>query len=344
MFWPIALAILAAAGLLLAWPLLARGSNWKAVGLAVLLVLPLGGALLYREVGTPAALDAGVSDPQSQQDFDALADSLRARLSEREEDLEGWLLLGRSLKSLQRYDEALDALETAQRIAPDNPLVTVELAEAKLFASGDPRISDEVRGLLESAVAEDPSLQKGLWLLGIDAAQRGQDQGAVDYWQRLLGQLEPGSPVAESVREQIELARSRQGLAPAGPAADDSGWPGVAVEVGLDADAANALPDQLPESAVLFVIVRPGGETDGGPPLGVARVDRPRFPLEVTVDDRNAMLPQRPLSTQAKLRFQARLSLSGEPGARAGDWESAAVNIDSDGAETVSLRLSKPVE
>jgi len=346
MFWLIALAMLAAAGLLLAWPLLARGSGWKAVGLAVLLVLPLGGALLYREVGTPAALDATVSDPRSQ-DFDALADDLKSRLSEREEDLEGWLLLGRSLKSLQRYDEALEALETAKRIAPDNPLVAVELAEAKLFASGEPRISDEVRSLLESAVAQDPTQQKGLWLLGIDAAQRGADSEAVEYWQRLLGQLETGSPIAESVQEQIDLARSRQGLAPAGPAADDSDWPGVTVEVGLGAAAADALPDELPQSAVLFVIVRPRGQSGapgGGPPLGVARVDRPQFPLEVTVDDRNAMLPQQSLSAQEKLRFQARLSLSGEPGARAGDWESEPVEIASDGASSVSLLLSRPVE
>jgi cytochrome c-type biogenesis protein CcmH len=342
MFWLIALAMLAAAGLLLAWPLLTRGSGWKAVGLAVLLVLPLGGALLYREVGTPAALDAAVSNPRSQ-DFDALADDLKSRLSEREEDLEGWLLLGRSLKSLQRYDEALEALETAKRIAADSPLVAVELAEAKLFASGDPRISDEVRGLLESAVAQDPAQQKGLWLLGIDAAQRGADSEAVEYWQRLLGQLEPGSPIAESVQEQIDLARSRQGLAPAGPAADDSDWPGVTVEVGLGAAAAHALPDEIPQSAVLFVIVRPAGQT-GGPPLGVARVDRPQFPLEVTVDDRNAMLPQQSLSAQEKLSFQARLSLSGEPGARAGDWESEPVEIASGGADTVSLLLSRPVE
>lgn len=341
MFWLMGLAILALAGLWLAWPLLARGSEWKAVGLAVLLALPLGGLLLYRQVGTPAALDTAASDLESQ-DFNALADDLKSRLGEREEDLEGWLLLGRSLKSLQRYGEALEALETARRIAPDSPLVTVELAEAKLFASGSPRISDEVREMLQTAVAKDPSLQKGLWLLGIDAAQRRAEDEAVDYWQRLLAQLEPGSPIAESVQEQIELARSRQGLAPAGTPEQDSDWPGVAVEVGLSTAAAEALSGGLPDSAALFVIVRPGGES-GGPPLGVARVDQPQFPLEISVDDRHAMLPQRKLSTQDSLRFQARLSLSGEPGAKAGDWESEAFEVPAGRAETVPLVLANPI-
>lgn len=341
MFWLIGVSVLALAGLWLAWPLLSRGSDWKAVGLAVLLALPLGGILLYREVGAPAALDAAVADPESQ-DFSALVDNLESRLSEREEDLEGWLLLGRSLKSLQRYTEALEALETARRIAPGNPLVTVELAEAKLFASGNPRIDDEVRGMLESAVAQDPSLQKGLWLLGIDAAQRGEDGKAVEYWERLLAQLEPGSPVADSVQEQIQLARSRQGVPAADPTAPESDWPGFTVEVALNAAAAEALSGGLPGSAALFVIVRAGGES-GGPPVGVARVDQPQFPLEIRVDDRHAMLPQRKLSAQDNLRLQARLSLSGEPGARPGDWESEAIEVPTGHGEIVSLSLAKPV-
>ena len=61
MFWLTAIAILTVAGLILAWPMLARGSNWKAAGLVLLIVLPLGGSLLYRDVGTPGAIDAEVA-------------------------------------------------------------------------------------------------------------------------------------------------------------------------------------------------------------------------------------------------------------------------------------------
>jgi cytochrome c-type biogenesis protein CcmH/NrfG len=42
-------------------------------------------------------------------------------------------------------------------------------------------------------VAQDPSQQKGLWLLGIDAVQRGDDAQAIETWQRLLVQIPPGS-------------------------------------------------------------------------------------------------------------------------------------------------------
>lgn len=340
MFWLAALAILAIAGLVLAWPLLARGSEWRATGLAVLLLLPIGGALLYRDFGTPAAIDLAPA-PVDQNDFNAMADDLAGRLSERPEDLEGWLLLGRSMKSLQRYDDAVEALETARRIAPDNPLVQVELAEAMLFASGDPRIGEEVRQMLRSAVAVEPGLQKGLWLLGLDAAQRGADTEAVDYWERLLRQVEPGTPVAESVREQIELAQARLGGEPAPQGETEGAWPGIEVHVTIADEA--TLPQPLPNSAVLFVIARAAG-SDARPPLGVARIEQPSFPVTVTMNDGNAMLPQRKLSEQSTLNLHARLSLSGEPGASSGDWESASLEVSTQSEAAAELTLQSAVD
>lgn len=338
MFWLIAISMLVLSGLVLAWPLLSTGSNWKAAGLALFLVVPLSATFLYREVGNPLAMNPPPPSTGGE-DFNALTDNLKSGLQEREEDLEGWLLLGRSLKSLQRFDEALDALETANRISPDDPLVTVELAEAKLFASGNPQINPEVREMLQSAVNQDPSLQKGLWLLGIDAVQRGEDVAAIEYWERLLDQVEPDSGIAASVQEQIGLARQRAGLE-APPVQTDSGsWTGVGVNISLGDEAIQALEtNSLPATAVLFVIARPAG-LGAGPPLGVVRIDRPEFPIEVTLDDRHAMLQQNQLSAQSALSIQARLSLSGNAAASSGDWSSEAIDVSTDdpGPHTLSL-------
>ncbi|MDX1556819.1 MAG: hypothetical protein R3212_12385 [Xanthomonadales bacterium] len=342
MFWTIAITMLIASGLILGWPLLARGSNWRAPGLGVLLVLPLGGALLYHEVGTPTAmaLKPAVSDSA---DFNALVDDLRSRLSERPEDLEGWLLLGRSLKSLQRFGEARDALETANRIAPNTPQVMVELAEARLFASGQQSLDDASRAMLESAVDMDSSLQKGVWLLGIDAAQRGDDQAAIAYWERLLVLLGPGSEVAPAVQEQVNLARSRLGLASEPVTGEASEWPGIEVAVDLADEASSALPETLPDSAVLFVIARGEGQ-NAGPPLGVVRIDQPQFPVDLNINDSHAMIPQSRLSGQPALRIVARLSMSGQPGANEGDWQSDPVDVPSNHAEPVQLTLAHAAE
>ena len=53
--------------------------------------------------------------------MDELVASLQQRMAENPDDPEGWLILGRSLKTMQRYAEAETALTNANRLVPDNP-------------------------------------------------------------------------------------------------------------------------------------------------------------------------------------------------------------------------------
>jgi len=382
MFWAIAAVALFAAAFVTFWPLLRGKSFWQPAALALLFLLPAGGLWIYSNVGTPEAIDLPVAQVgqhpggaggASAEDIDAMIDSLRSRLTRTPERLDGWVLLARTLKTLQRYPEAREALEVAHGIAPDDPLVMVELAEARVFTSADGRIDELSVAMLERAVELDPSQQKGMWLLGIASAQAGDDAFAVSYWESLLQQLEPGSTVAQSVQAQVNEARARMGMtvetpveapvataseaAPAVAAAveppaqsvGDAGsaspdtvtadWSGTDVRV-LASDAARAA---IPAGAVLFVVVRSPGPA-AGPPLGVRRIADPQFPIELTVSDRDSMMAQRPISLESEVQLQARVSLSGSPAARPGDWQSAAVNVALDAAGTVELRLDQRVE
>jgi cytochrome c-type biogenesis protein CcmH len=94
---------------------------------------------------------------------------------------------------------------------------------------------------------------------------------------------------------------------------------------------------------VLFVMVRSPGPA-AGPPLGVRRIADPQFPIELTVSDRDSMMAQRPISQESEVQLQARVSLSGSPAARPGDWQSAAVKVALDAAGTVELTLDQRVE
>ena len=75
MFWIAAIIMLVLTGLILAWPLLSSGSNWKAFGLSLLLMVPIGGALLYREVGNPVAIDPPPPPPVSAEGEDCYVDA-----------------------------------------------------------------------------------------------------------------------------------------------------------------------------------------------------------------------------------------------------------------------------
>lgn len=368
MFWVLAAVALFVGALITFLPMLRGKTLWQPAALALTFALPAAALWLYTTVGTPAAIDLRptphpvAANAQQLGDIDAMIDGLRDRLTESPEDFEGWMLLARTLKSVQRFPEALEALQVAQRIRPDDPLVMVEMAEARIFVSADGRVDDDSIYLLERALDLDPSMQKALWLMGIAAAQAGDFAFAISYWESLLEQLEPGSPVAQSVQQQINQAQAQLGMEPtpapvaagpvvpaegqsepvaqtAPPAAGDGAWQGTAVRISASETARAALPP----NSVMFIIIR-SAAVAVGPPLGVRRVIGPRFPLDVTVSDADSMIAERKISLESEIQLQARISLSGSPGAAAGDWQSAPVTVSLDSVEPVELVIDQQVE
>lgn len=351
MFWLISLAIILVVGLWVLWPLLQGDSRWKASGLVLLLVLPALVYFQYQLVGSPRAMQANNAATMAQTDgspdasLEDLVLSLQQKLTESAADLEGWVLLGRSYKTLQDYPAALQALETANRLVPDEPVVLVELVEARLFASGNPQITEDMIQLLQQAVAVQPDLQKGWWLLGLAAAQQGDDAQAISNWQRLLQGMEPGSSVAQSVQAQIADAQARlqagTGL-PNQESPDAPGWQSATVRVELD-PAASSILNPLPETATLFLIARAPGETSG-PPLAVKRISQLSFPLELSLSDADSMLPQRPVSGFATLQLQARISITGDALAVSGDWQSQVATLSKEQQEDLNLLIDQQAD
>jgi len=250
------------------------------------------------------------------------------------------VLLGRTYKTMQDYPAAIAALETADRLVPDVPVIWVELVEAQLFASGNPGMTSEMVQRLEQAVARQPDLQKGWWLLGLAAAQRGEDQKAISYWRTLMQGLEPGSPVAQSVLAQITEAEGRMQAAgiKGDPDPDQNQqWQSSEIRVDLSNEASEALT-AIPETSVLFVIARVPGETSG-PPLAVKRINQAVLPVRLVLSDADSMMPQRPVSGFSSIQLQARLSASGQAMAASGDWQSDAITWSAEQPGAVSLTL-----
>lgn len=381
-FWIAAVAIPLVAALFLAWPMLNKGKSWLGFGLAILVLIPVGTLYLYQEVGTPEGLEIQ-ADPHrgmagndaNAGDMNEMLGQLRARLDNNPGDLEGWLLLGRSYKAVQQFDQAEEALRTAQRLAPEEPLVQVELAEALIFTSQG-QTTDEIRGLLASALATNPDQQKGLWLSGMIASQAGDDALAVRHWQRLMNSLEPGTPVADSVQEQLNAANSRLGApltAPPGmalqqpPAGSDPipnlgapvrpAMPGTAMPAAGEAPATGAAgggewsglianitaPEglgQLPGSATLFLIARDPAAPN--PPLGAMRIPNPIFPISLQLTDANSMMPQRPISGLEQIEVSARLSMSGNVIPSGSDPRSQPQLVNPHSETSINLQLALP--
>jgi cytochrome c-type biogenesis protein CcmH len=364
-FWIIAVVLFFVSAAAFAWPLFAGNGKDRITSILVLLVVPIAGLSLYQVVGTPEAIGNPAVQPQqadhAQQphnmsgagDIDALLQQLNQRLAEDPNNPDGWLILGRTLKTQQRFVEAEAALDKANSLIPNTPMIMVELAEARLFASGTPVITDDIKQLLEAALAIDPQQQKGLWLLGIAAAEEGDNAGAISYWETLLAQLEPGSPSAQRVSEQIaQITGSPVETMPAPAqtpadvemtAEDLLAGPTTIAETGIPVlvTIADEFAGTVPGNAPLFVFVHPAG--GAGMPLAVKRLAAQGLPMSLTFTDADLLQPGNSLQNFEQLDVSARIAFGGTVNATSGDIQAEKVTVDTKAIQTISLHLDKRI-
>ncbi|GLQ95258.1 tetratricopeptide repeat protein [Dyella acidisoli] len=346
-FFYIAAAVMIAAALtLLLLPLLRHGRRSGrprsvfVLMLGIALVVPVGAVLLYRQVGTPAALD-GV---QAVTDVKNALDELRAHLAAQPNDVQGWMLLAQADMEMQQPEEARDAYGQVLKQSPDNTTALVGWAQADSTAHEDHHISDRARDLLERAVKLEPDNQRGLWLLGISDFQQARFAEAAATWRKLQPMLQPGTNVAQAVAEQIALADARAGSAPAAASSTavatsntDQG-PALHVQVTLSPK----LGLKLTKGDTLFVYAR---AVDGPPmPLAVTRLDADQLkqvPAKVTLTDAMSMVPSMKLSSVPRVVVGARISHSGNAVAQAGDLEGDSGVIDVDSKTPIHILVDK---
>ena len=371
-FWIIAVVLLIVSAAAFAWPLFAGSGKDRITSILIMLVVPVAGLALYQAIGTPEAIGNPAIQPQQAEhaqqphnmtgegDIDTLLQQLNQRLAQDPNNPDGWLILGRTLKTQQRFVEAEAALDKANRLVPDTPMIMVEMAEARLFASGTPVIGDDIKQLLEAALAIDPHQQKGLWLLGLAAAEDGDNATAIAHWESLLALLEPDSPSAQRVSEQIAMARgmpAMPGMTAETPAETDPEGvesPSVAAStagevmtttpqavaqsgIPVTVSLANELAAAVPGNAVLFVFAHPAG--GAGMPLAVKRLAARGFPMSLNFTDADLLQPGKSLQDFEQLDISARISLAGNVVPTTGDIQANKVTLDTSSVETIALRL-----
>lgn len=305
--------------------------------LGIALLVPAGSALLYWQVGTPAALNGVPSQAQTITDVNKALDELRAHLAAQPNDVQGWLLLAQAEMEMQQPDQACDAYERVLKLKPDDTAAMVGWAQAESTANPEHRISDRGRELLQRAVKLEPDNQRGLWLLGISDFQQGRFAAAASTWRTLQPMLQPGSSVAQAVAQQIAMADARASTPAASPgaAAPASSGPALRVQVSL----APALKARLASGDTLFVYAR----AENGPPmpLAVARLDAGQLPATVTLTDAMSMLPSMKLSSVPRVVIGARISHSGNAMAQAGDLEGDGGVVDVESKAPVKVVIDK---
>lgn len=332
MMWVIfaAMAVVAAAFVVL--PLVKAPRALSGSLFAATIALAAG---TYWLVGSPGTPSGAGQLPDIGQMVAGLAD----RLEERPDDVEGWKMLGRSYMQLGNYPGAVEAFSKAVELEGSQQAQTlIELGEAHL-SNNNQQITAREIALFENAVRIDPESPSALFWGGIAAANRGDTSLAADRWSKLRNTEPPPNPdVMRVLDERIAAWRGQPVHPPVGTEAmpePETQTAATAAEGGASIRLTVALSDAarnaLPANASVYVIARDPAQPS--PPIAVQRRTLAELPAELTLSDRDAMIPGRTLSAFDQVEIVARASSTGQPVQQPGDWFTMASVATSDGEE-----------
>ncbi len=327
MIWLILGIMLLVAATVVVWPLFRYQKKLSLQSFSAILFVIALSAGMYSYIGTPGGKSAG-SDIANVEEMVA---GLDQRLRENPDDLAGWKMLGRSYFQLRNYAKAIQAFERAVQLeSAMNGQTLVDLGEA-VWTQDQRTLTGRAGELFENAIAMSPNNPKALFYSGLVAIERGERTLAADRWEALLA-LSPPEGIEEILRQRVAELRGEEiptREAPIGPI--------VSAAIELAPAARNAVDP----NATVFIIARDPAQPR--PPIAAVRRRVDELPVVVSLSDSDAMIPGRLLSGFSELEIVARVSMSGQPIAQAGDWYGERIVRPAESGE-VSIVIDREVE
>ena len=339
-------------------PATAQVRPWAwVVGVAVLVPLLTFG--LYATLGSPdfaKLAAAGTPDAPafSDKQIVGMVDTLAEKMKNNPNDAQGWALLGRSQRVLERWPQAAQAFERANQLSPNDAQLLADYADV-LAMTQQGNLNGRPFDLIVQALKADPENKKALALAGTAELNRRNFGPALGYWERLQKLLPAGSEEQRQIDATIEEIRQAQdsGTSPgqsgrtaaAAPAvqnpapAADSATTSLSGKVSITPELAKqvALTDSL------FIYARSAQQGGSKMPLAVLRVQAKELPREFELTDSMAMTPNFKISSFADLIVEARISKTGNAFPQSGDFQGAS-GIIKPGAKGLAIVIDRVIK
>jgi cytochrome c-type biogenesis protein CcmH len=192
----------------------------RATAYALALAIPLIAVVFYIQVGSPK----GITGPgpqttgarqmgpenRSAEQIAANVQKLADKLKENPADTEGWIMLGRSYTSMERFGEAAGAYAKATELKPNDADLWAEYAFVTAMA-GNRKVEGKSLELVNEALKIDPENAKALQLAGSAAFEAKDYKKAIELWQRVLSRAPADSELGQAITERINEAKSLAG-------------------------------------------------------------------------------------------------------------------------------------
>lgn len=271
-------------------------------------------------------------DPEELRD---LIFELGAIIEDDRENGWAWYYLARHLVSLGQINEAARAFERASAFvenSQDRAIILGQYAQAAYISEGQ-QITGEVQAIIDQAQRLDPAEQSVLQLLGADAFINENYQGALTYWQQLLG-MSPAEEDRQFLNQMIAEAQTRMEASGVSPEIIDGPRVEISLSLGPDLELA-------PDTRV-FVSAR--NLEEGGPPLAAKVMSVADLPALVTLSNADAVGPFN-LSSADEVTIVATVSLSGSADVQSGDFQarSPTLLLSDDDPVRLQMLIADPV-
>ena len=296
----------------------------KNTALIICFFLPVFAISLYHYLGEPGLIKQSTllaefknadTDKEKNESIDKLLTQLEERLIKNPDDVNSWMMLTNSYSALERYPDALRAVENVYRLEPDD--FTVQLRYAEILSRTENTFKGKATELINEALNHSPNNPNALWLAGMAANEREDFQQVINYWERLLPQMEDESGPKEQLQSMINSLKTNLGQSITETNIINNESTAEEVKLVINVSLAPALEEQVSPDDTLFVYAK---AIDGPPmPLAIIKITAEDLPLQVTLDNSSAMIPTNKLSNYEQVQVIARISKSGNAIQQSGD-------------------------
>jgi len=306
---------------------------WTAVLVAV--ALPLAAMGMYMWVGEPDALNPMAVQSSEKGDPAQLlqmAESLAQKLNDKPDNLQGWVMLGRTYRTLEKFDASVQAYDRALKLSADDDLKLERVEVLAMKSQGN--FEGEPWNVIRDILQRDPQNYGALLMAGSASYSHEKYADALKYWQQARKPLAADNPDVPGLDEAIASVQQKLGMpaqgakgpsaqinatqsAASAPTANTSGAASNGLTVSGQVSIAEALKGKVKPSDVVFIYATPAnGERM---PLAIFKTTVAQLPLAFTLDDSTAMTPERKLSGAGEVLVKVRVSKSGNAMPQSGD-------------------------
>lgn len=254
----------------------AQGTTASKTGMGILsgalsIILSAGAVLIYLQLGVPGAPNMPLAQrtdlpvPGAEEDRIMKQIANLARATETNPlDAIAWLRLAGAYRSVEMYEDAVNAYRKVISLGPVTTEINGDFAETLVMAA-EGSVTPEARAILEAMLKKAPNNPQSLFYLALSDYQSGRTREALDRWATLIASTPADAPWLDVVRQRLTEA------------AED-----------LDLDIAEVMPEPLPARTA-----------NGAPQL----TPEQRAEMEaMTPDERDAMVREMVDGLDARLR------------------------------------------